>query len=111
MKGISIVKVVKKIVKKGYLVFNKSGKYSKKWSKAHEKANRIVLKERGGAIAKRVNKIKISENELLGTHTKSGTIIISKKVPKQLRSAIALHEKIEHELMTGKKITIIKRKR
>lgn len=96
-------KLVKRIKRKGWPVFTKSGKVSKKWKKSHPAANRAVLKAMGSKVAKAVNKIKVPKNELLGSHTKGGKIIISKRVPKKLRGAIVYHEKVEHRLMKPKK--------
>jgi hypothetical protein len=56
----------------------------------------------GSKTAKAINKIKVPKTELLGSHTRSGKIIISKRVPKKLRGAIAHHEKVEHRLMVKK---------
>lgn len=96
------MKVVKRIKKKGWPVYTASGKVSKKWKKAHPAANRAVLKAMGGKVAKAVNKIKVPTNELLGSHTKGGKILVSSRVPKRLRGAISYHEKVEHRLMTKK---------
>jgi len=90
-------KLVKKIKRKGWPTA------SKKWKKSHTAANKATLKAMGSKVAKRVNKIKVPKNELLGSHTKSGKILISKRVPKTLRGAIAYHERVEHRLMTKKK--------
>lgn len=98
------MKIVKRIKKAGWPVYTKSGKLiSKKWKKAHEAANRAALKKFGSKTAKAVNKIKIPNNELLGSHTRGGKIIISKRVPKKLRPAIAYHERVENKIMTKKK--------
>jgi len=98
-----MVKIVKRIKKKGWPVFTKSGKVSSKWKKAHPAANRAVLKAMGSKVAKAVNKIKVPANELLGSHTRTGKITVSSLVPKKLRGAIAYHEKVEHRLMTSKR--------
>lgn len=94
--------LVKRIKRSGWPVKTKSGKISKKWKKSHPAANRAVLKKFGSKTAKAVNKIKVPKTELLGSHTKKGKILISKRVPKKLRGAIAYHEKVEHRLMTKK---------
>ena len=96
-------KLVKRIAKKGWPVYTKSGKISKKWKKAHPAANKAVLRRMGSKIAKQVNQIHTPFNELLGSHTKGGKIIISGRVPRHLRQAIALHENVEHRIMTPKK--------
>lgn len=101
--------LVKRIKRSGWPVFTKSGKVSKKWEKAHPAANKAVLKAMGSKVAKAVNKIKVPKTELLGSHTKSGKIIISKRVPKKLRGAIVYHEKVEHRLMTKKKRRVSKK--
>lgn len=95
--------LVKRIKRAGWPVYTKSGKISQKWKKAHPAANRAVLKRFGSKVAKQVNKIKVPRSELLGSHTRAGKISISKRVPKKLRGAILLHERIEHRLMTKKK--------
>ena len=94
------MKIVKKIARKGYPVFTASGNVSQRYKKAHASANRATLDKFGGKIAKAVNKIKVPNDELLGSHTKQGVIKVSSRVPKKLRPAIAYHEKIEHGLMT-----------
>lgn len=91
--------LVPRIKRKGWPVFTKSGKVSRKWKKAHPAANRATLKRFGRKIAKAVNKIKVPITELLGSHTRKGKIKISSRVPKKLRGAIAYHEKVEHRLM------------
>ena len=97
------MKIVKLIKKKGWPVYTKSGNISSKWKKAHPAANKAALKKFGIKVANKVNKIKTPANELLGSHTKDGRIIVSSRVPKHLRGAIAYHEKVEHRLMTKKK--------
>ena len=91
--------IVKIIKKSGWPVYTKSGKVSKKWKKAHPAANRAVLKKFGSKTAKAINKIKVPSSELLGSHTRTGKIKVSSRVPKKLRGAIAYHEKVEHRLM------------
>lgn len=94
----------KKFIKKaGWPVYTRSGRISAKWKKAHQAANRATLKKFGSKVAKAINKLKVPKNELLGSHTRSGKIKVSSRVPKNLRSAIKYHEKVEHKLMTGKK--------
>lgn len=95
--------VVKRIKKTGWPVFTPSGHISKRYLKAHTAANRATLKAKGSKVANAVNRIKVPSNELLGSHTKGGNIIVSKRVPKKLRSAIAYHERVEHKLMIKKK--------
>ncbi len=95
--------LVERIRRSGWPVFTRSGRISQAWKKAHQKANRAVLKRFGSKVAKAVNKIKVPRTELLGSHTRAGKIRISKRVPKKLRGAIAYHEKVEHRLMKRKK--------
>lgn len=97
------MRVVKRIKKAGWPVYTKSGRISAKWKKAHPAANKAVLKAMGSKVAKKVNKIRVPKNELLGSHTKQGKILVSSRVPKKLRGAIAYHEKVEHRLMTSRK--------
>jgi len=97
------MRVVKRIKKAGWPVYTKSGRISSKWKKSHVSANRAVLKAMGSKVAKQVNKIKVPKNELLGSHTRAGQIKVSSRVPRKLRKAIALHEKVEHRLMTSKR--------
>lgn len=96
-------KLVPRIKRSGWPVFTRSGKVSKEWKKAHPAANREVLKRFGSKTAKAVNKIKVPNTELLGSHTRAGKIKISSRVPKKLRAAIAHHERVEHRLMKKKK--------
>ena len=95
--------LVERIIRAGWPVFTRAGKISQRWKKAHQRANRAVLKRFGSKVAKRVNKIKVPRTELLGSHTRVGKIRISKRVPKALRGAIAYHEAVEHRLMNRKK--------
>lgn len=97
------MRVVKRIKKAGWPVYTKSGSISAKWKKSHASANKAVLKAMGSKVAKQVNKIKVPKKELLGSHTRTGKIKVSLRVPKKLRKAIALHEKVEHKLMTKRK--------
>lgn len=74
---------------------------SKKWRGAHQAANKAEKKKYGKQY-KALKKIakKLPKGELLGSHTKSGKIKVSAKVPKRLRKSVAYHELIEHRLMT-----------
>jgi hypothetical protein len=54
------------------------------------------------AAVQRVAK-KLPKDELLGSHTKSGKIKVSKRVPKAYRAQIAYHERVESRLMRSKK--------
>ncbi len=103
--SIKIVKIAKKISNKGYPVHTKSGKISKKWEKAHEKANIAARNKFGSKKAKQIAKLvqKTPKDQLLGKHTKRGKIFVSKIVPKGLRLAVVEHEKVEHRIMEHKK--------
>lgn len=94
--------IVNRIKRSGWPIFTRSGKISQKWKKAHHNANKAVLKRFGSKVAKKVNKIKVPRTELLGSHTRTGKIRISKRVPKSLRAAISYHEKVESRLMRKK---------
>lgn len=87
----------------GYPVHTPSGKVSSRWKKAHKNANKAALKRFGGKTAKEVSDLvkRTPKGELLGSHTKGGKILISKRVPKKLRGAVAYHEKVEHRLMSS----------
>lgn len=103
---------VKRIINKYYPVFTKKGRISKKWKRAHARANVLSREKHGKKKAREVTALvrRTPENELLGIHTpKKGTIIISKRVPKKLIPAIVTHEKEEHRLMTKKKKYIYKK--
>lgn len=84
----------------GYPVHTPSGAISEKWRKGHAKANREQAKKYPEET-KEINKLvrEIPERELLGKHTKDGKIIISERVPKNLREAVAYHEQVEHVYM------------
>ncbi len=93
--------VRKRIKDTGWPVHTKSGHISKKWEKAHPVANRAARRKFGSKAAKEIASIvkRTPKGELLGKHTRSGKIIISSRVPKHLRPAIALHERFEHKMM------------
>ena len=88
-------KIVPKIKRKGWPTS------SKKWKKAHSEANKYERKRFGKRAFKAVQKIveSMPQDELLGTHTKTGKIRISKRVPKKYRPQIAAHERFEHRIM------------
>jgi hypothetical protein len=99
-------KLVTRIKRKGWPTT------SKKWRKAHNEANKHERKRFGKRAFKAVQKIveRMPPDELLGTHTKTGKIRISSRVPKKYRPQIAAHERFEHRLMRGKKKRIKRRK-
>ena len=98
-------KVVKKISDKGFPVHTPSGNVSERWRKSHAAANKKALEVHGATKAKAVARLvkKTPKGELLGSHTKSGKIIISSRVPKSLRPVIATHEREESRLMRMKR--------
>lgn len=90
---------LKDVIKiKGFPVYTKSGKVSKKYLKAHRKANKVALDKYGVKTANAITKLikKIPKEEWLGCHNRQGKIFISKKVPKKFRPAVRLHEETEH---------------
>ena len=89
-------KLVKRIKSKGWPVS------SHKYRKAHKEADKRERKRFGKRRFKEVEAIakKIPKGELAGKHTKTGKVIISKRVPEKYRSQIAYHERTEHRLMT-----------
>jgi len=95
----------KKVNDTGWPCHTKSGKISRKYEKAHSKANRSALSTFGSKKANAISTLvkQTPAGELLGKHTRSGKIIISSKVPKSLRAAIIHHEKVEHQIMTEKR--------
>lgn len=96
------IKVVPEIKIKGYPV-GECG-----YEEAHTAANQEELRQHGKkkfhALKKIIDK-KIPVDELAGSHTKTGTILVSKKIPAKYHKEIVTHEKYEHELMkVGEKI-------
>lgn len=78
---------------------------SPKYKTAHEEATKS---EKSKFPRKNYNRLKkmdesIPKGELLGKNTRSGTIEVSKKVPTELRSEVAFHEKIENKALRKKK--------
>lgn len=96
---------VKRIINKFYPVFTKKGRVSKKWRKAHARANIAAREKHGKKKAREITQLvhRTPHNELLGAHTPRGNILVSKRVPKRLVPAIITHEKVEHDLMAPKK--------
>jgi hypothetical protein len=83
-------KVVPKITKKGYPTS------SSHYPTAHEKADKVekAAYPKGYKQMQKVDD-KLGKRELAGTHTKSGKIEVSKKVPPKDRNEVALHEFVE----------------
>lgn len=83
-------KVVSKIERKGYPTA------SAKYKTAHEQADKKEKKKfpKGYKKMQKVDN-KIPKKELAGTHTKSGKIKVSKKVPPAQRKEVAYHEFVE----------------
>lgn len=86
------VKIVKKIIAKGYPT---SSKY---YAEAHSEADHAEKKKfpKSYKIMKKVDR-KLGKNELVGTHDKKGNIRLSKKVPKKSRKDIEFHEEVERK--------------
>ena len=75
---------------------------SKKYPNAHRKANEAEKKRFGVRRFKALTKIiqkRTPIGELAGSHTKTGKIRISKKIPKEYRAEIKFHELKEHKFM------------
>jgi hypothetical protein len=96
------IRVVKFIKRKGYPTS------AKKYPEAHSEAS-VKEKKKYPTGYKEMKNIdsKLPQNELAGTHTKSGKITISKKVPRKLRSEVAYHEK--EELKASKRLERIRK--
>lgn len=71
---------------------------SKKYPSAHREANKEE-KAKYPSGFKQLTKLEhhLGKEELLGHSTKSGTIQVSKKVPKKYRKEVAYHEKVEND--------------
>ena len=95
-------KVVKSIKNKGYPTKVKS------YHDAHMDANNAEKKVYGEKAFKKTLKTdkKLSANELAGTHTRSGKIKVSAKVPKSQRQEVALHEYREWAKQAGEKCKV-----
>lgn len=74
---------------------------SSRYRTAHSSANRAEKKEFGKRAFNAVQKIanRLPPDELMGTHTRSGRISVSKSVPGKYRCQVAYHEQIEHRTM------------
>lgn len=92
-------KIVKRIIRKGWPTTSKA------WRKSHHEANKKEKARFGKKAFAKVQRIidKMPKNELLGSHTKTGKIRISSRVPEENRAQIEYHERIEHQLMMRKK--------
>lgn len=89
-------KLVAHITKKGFPTS------SKKYPYAHRKANEAEKQKFGIRNFKALEKViqkRIPVGELAGTHTKTGQIRISKRIPKKYHAEIERHERIEHLYM------------
>ena len=75
---------------------------SKSYPESHKKADKEELKEYGKKRWDRVEKVAVDlpEQELAGSH--NNKLIVSKKVPKELRGQVLYHEKKEKEIMEKK---------
>jgi hypothetical protein len=75
---------------------------SPNYPEAHRKADKEELKEYGTKRWDEVERIaeSLPEQELAGSH--NGKLIVSKKVPKELRGQVLYHEMKEKELMEGR---------
>lgn len=85
-------KVVKSIKREGYPTSQKD------YSEAHSEASNAEKKKypKGYQESKKIDK-KVSKDTLIGTHSKSGKIEVSKIVPNKLRNEVAFHEKEEQK--------------
>jgi hypothetical protein len=83
-------KIVSKIKRKGY------PENTKDYPEAHSEASNQEKKKFpvGYKKLKMLDK-KIPQGEMIGGHTKSGKVTVSKKVPKGERREVAYHERIE----------------
>lgn len=86
------VRVVKKIVSRGYPVS------SNKYSESHAEADNAEREHHPRAY-RELKKIErhLRRNELLATHDRKGNILIEKKVPRRDRIDIILHEDVERK--------------
>jgi len=81
------IKIVSKIIRKGFPTNDKN------YKEAHAEADRVEKKKnpREYREMKKLDK-KLPQGELMGTHTKSGKVTESKKVPKRDRKGVYTHE-------------------
>jgi hypothetical protein len=94
------VRVVGKIPAKGYPINQKDWKY------AHAQAQEAEAKEYGDnkfyALEQSIKK-KIPKGELAGSNTPEGKLIAHKKLNPDEQRQTLYHEKVEMEILTGKK--------
>lgn len=85
-------KVVNRIKRRGFPT--SSGEYKT----AHAEADNAEKKKfpKGYNELKKIDK-RIGKNELVGKNTRSGNILVEKKVPKKMRKEVAYHEKVENK--------------
>lgn len=78
---------------------------SSKYAASHRKASEEEKKRfpKGYEQLKKLDRSAGQKHQMLGTHTKSGKVEISKQVPKPLRKEVKFHEKTEAALMKKKK--------
>lgn len=83
-------KIVSKIKRKGY------PENTKDYPEAHSEASNQEKKKfpKGYQKLKKLDK-KIPQGQMIGGHTKSGKVTVSKKVPKAQRKEVAYHERVE----------------
>lgn len=88
--------VVNGIARKGYPTA------SKDYHRAHELANEKEKKKypKQYSAMKKID-AHLAKGTLAGTHTKSGKIKVSSKVPKKDRADVAYHEYVEHKADPG----------
>jgi hypothetical protein len=99
MGAVMEIKIVPKIKATGYPVGEPG------YKQAHIAANTAEKETFGArkynALEKEISR-KIPPGELAGSHTKTGIIKVSKKIPKKYHSEIIVHEKTEHRIMSRK---------
>ncbi len=79
--------------------------HSKGYKAAHREANKEEKAKFGEKPFKELEKYvqKAKKHELIGKNTKSGKIEVESKIPRALRSEVALHEKVENKALRKKK--------
>lgn len=92
------VKYVPSIPEEGFPV---TGKGYHAGHKAGQEAEKDEYGEpRAKEFDKHINEV-IPEGELAGSHTRDGKILISKKIDPEYHGQLIVHERTEHEKMTG----------
>lgn len=88
----SKVKIVKKIIAKGYPTASRT------YREAHAEADNAERKKHPKQYddMKKIDS-RLAKNTLSGTHDRKGDIRISKKVPKRDRPTVILHETVERK--------------